>query len=386
MSKDYYKTLGIKKDASEAEIKKAYRRLSKKYHPDLNKSDTEAEKKFKEVNEAYQVLSDKSRRSAYDQFGSSGANFSSQGGYSFRPEDFFGGANFRSSGNSFNAQDFSDIFETFFGGSSRHSRQTQTNRPRRGQDLEAQIRLSFEEAAFGTEKEISLTHTVPCPHCSGSGAEPGSKEETCPECKGKGQIIEERQTILGTVRTTRACPRCHGKGKIHSQTCTSCHGSGSSRKTEKIKIRVPVGVENGTILRLNGKGDAGGPGAPAGDLYVHIIVQPSTEFTRKDRDIHNEITIHALQAILGDTIRIPTLHGEKEIRIPAGTQPDQVFRIRNSGIPASEKQPAGDHYVKVKINIPRKLSASQKKKYEAIASETSFKPEKNFWSSLFGSK
>lgn len=375
MSQNYYDVLGVKRDASDAEIKKAYRRLSKKYHPDFNKGDTTAEAKFKEVSEAYRTLKDSKTRSAYDQFGKSGNPFSGNSG--FNTQGFQG-----SQGFNFNAHDFSDIFENFFGGG--FNRNQQNSRSKRGTDIEVALNISFKEAIFGTEKEVILDHSVACEQCKGTGAEPGHDLKTCPDCQGSGQIREQRQSILGVVQTTRVCPTCGGSGKIPEKKCVKCHGQGTERVQEKMKIKIPVGTENGTVLRLRAKGDAGQQGAPAGDLYVHISVQPTRGFTRQGNDIHSEINLHALQAILGDTVKVKTLHGEKEIKIPSGTQPDQTFRIREAGVPAHAGLTAGSHLVTVHIRIPQKITPAQEKLYRQIANQTDFKSPESFWSKLFG--
>lgn len=382
MPKDYYEILGLKKGASEDEIKKAYRKMSKKYHPDLNKEGG-SEEKFKEVNTAYQTLSDKNKRAAYDQFGHAGAKFGGGGGgggAGFNPEDFFGGGG-GFQGGGFNVEDLGDIFGSFFGGG--RSRQRQQG-PRRGSDLETSIRLTFEEAVFGVEKEIKLNHTVKCEHCKGDGAEPGSKINTCKTCKGKGQVQEVRQTILGAVQTVRTCPDCHGEGKSAEQKCKVCHGSGRQSETENLKIKIPAGIENNSTLRMQGKGNAGEKGASSGDLYIHIAVQPSTKFEREGKDIRSEINIHVLQAILGDTVEVETVHGKKKMKLPEGTQPGQTFRIKGAGVPSGEKTPAGDHYVMVHIDIPKKLNKKERELYQEIAKNTDFKPDKGFWSQLFG--
>lgn len=376
MSKDYYKILGVKKDATQDEIKKAYRKLSKQHHPDLNKGNSESEAKFKEINEAYQTLGNEKARSAYDQFGTTG------GGGGFAGENPFGGG-FNSQGFNFNGAnfgDFGDIFEQFFGGGGR----TRSRKPTRGSDLELALTISFEEAVFGIEKEIKITHTVECEHCHGTGAEPNTKTKTCEECGGTGQINEQRRTILGIVQTRRTCPTCEGAGQIPEKKCTKCHGAGIKNHSETIKIKIPSATENGSVLRMRGKGDSVKGGVPAGDLYIHIAVQPSREFIREGLNIYSETKIHALQATLGDEIEIQTVNGKKKIKIPAGTQPDQKFRLKGEGVP-NPRGGAGDHYVTVHIEIPKKLSHKEKELYSELVKNTKFKPESSsLWEKLFG--
>ena len=378
MNKDYYKTLGVKRDASQDEIKKAYRKLSKQHHPDLNKGDKDSEAKFKEINEAYQTLGNEKARSAYDQFGTSGGG----GGFAGENSGGFNGQGFNFNGSNFDfgGGDFSDIFEQFFGGGGR----TRSRKPTRGADIEVALHISFEEAVFGVEKEIKINHAVECEHCHGSGAESNTEMKTCPECGGAGQINEQRRTILGVVQTRRTCSNCEGTGKIPEKKCTKCHGAGIKNHTENINIKIPSATEDGMVLRVRGKGDSVKGGVPAGDLYLHISVQPSREFTREGFNIYTEIKIHVLQAILGDEIAVKTINGNKKIKIPNGTQPDQKFRLRGEGVP-DPKGGAGDHYVTVHLEIPKKLTHKEKELYSELVKNTKFKPDSSsLWEKIFG--
>jgi len=375
MAKDYYEVLGIAKDASDQDIKKAYRKLAQKYHPDKHKGDKDAEKKFKDANEAYEVLSDKQKRAQYDQFGSAGG----QGG--------FGGAQgFDASGFDFSqfsgSGGFADIFETFFGGNTGTKRRQSGPKP--GNDIEFQLPLTFEEAAFGTEKDLMVTKAVQCDHCHATGAEPGSKSVTCSTCKGTGEIRTVRQTILGQMATSVACSECHGEGRVHEKKCSVCHGSTRIKKDEKVKVKIPAGVDNDSTIRLSGKGEAGTFGGPSGDLYVHIRTSPSKKFVRNGYDIHSEVHIHLLQAILGDEIEVETLKDKMMLKIPAGTQSGKVFRLKEYGIEKLRGTGKGDQYTKIIVDIPIKLSRKEKDLYIQIAKESkiSTKGKKGFLSSL----
>lgn len=358
--KDYYDILGIKKDASDDEIKKAYRKLSKQYHPDLNK-EKEAEEKFKEVNEAYQVLSDQQKRSAYDQFGHAGAQGfpgggAGAGGFDFSSFDFGGGG-------------FGDIFETFFGGGGfgGASRQRSSNGPRRGGDLEIQINLTFEEAVFGVKKELTITKAVTCDHCKGNGAEPGTKIKKCETCDGSGRVKRKQNTVLGQIVTSTTCPDCGGKGEINEQDCTKCHGQKRVRAAEKVKIKVPAGVDHGSTIRVPGKGEAGVNGGKPGDLYVTVLVSPSKEFKREGYNIVTELNISIPQAVLGDEVEIKTLDGNTKIKIPAGIENGKVLKLRDRGVQKVNSSARGDHLVRVNVKIPTKLSRKEQALYEQLA-------------------
>jgi molecular chaperone DnaJ len=343
-NKDYYEVLGVDKNASEEDIKRAFKKSALKYHPDRNPDNKEAEEKFKEINEAYQVLSDSEKRQRYDQFGT--ADFNGQGfGGGFDGFDFggFGG--------------FGDIFSDIFGGgfSSRGK-----NAPRKGADLEYNLNLSFEEAVFGCEKEISVTRKERCETCSGTGAKPGTSAKTCSKCSGTGQIRVQRNTPLGTIATQSTCDMCGGKGKIIDEPCTSCRGTGKERKTRKVSINIPAGVDTGNVMPLRGQGEIGENGGPPGDLYINIRVAPHKTFKRQGFDIHMETHISFAKASFGTEIKVPTVDGDVTYKIPAGTQPGTVFRLKGKGVPRVNSAGRGDHYVKVIVDVPKALNDKQK--------------------------
>lgn len=364
MAKDYYNTLGVAKNASTDEIKKAYRKLALQYHPDRNKGDKEAEQKFKEVNEAYEVLSDKQKRSNYDQFGSAEpGGFSGAGG-------FGNGAGFQEGFDfsSFSGGGFSDIFETFFGQQGGRGKRKQRG-PRRGEDIEVQVQISFEEAVFGVEKELLVTKTLGCEHCRGTGAEPGSKTIICPTCRGSGEVRSIRQTLFGQMAVSQVCSQCYGEGSIQEKQCTVCHGTTRVRKSEKIRIKIPAGVDNDSTIRVGGKGEAGTYNGPAGDLYVHLRVTPSKKFVSSGFDIHSEVHLHLLQSVLGDEIEIETIDQKVSLKIPAGTQNGKVFRLKGYGVKKLREDERGDHFVKILVDIPTKLSRKEKELYAQLTKE-----------------
>ncbi len=368
MNKDYYEILGVNKNATEQEIKKAYRKLAQKYHPDKHKGDKSAEAKFKEINEAYEVLSDKQKRSNYDQFGSADA-----GGFGG-----FGQGGFSGFGQGFDFQGggFADIFEAFFnGGGGYSSRGSKKTGPTQGRDIEFIMELTFEEAVFGVTKEIKITKQAQCTHCKGTGAEPGTKTTICPQCNGTGEVKTVRNTILGQIMTSSPCPKCNGEGRIHEKNCEVCKGTTRIRREETVKVKIPAGVDNNSTVRIAGKGEAGLYGGPNGDLYVHIKVKNSKKFIRNNYDIHTEIHIHLLQAVLGDEIEVETIHGKVKLKIPAGTQSEKVFRIKDYGIEKLRGTGKGDHYVKVIVDIPKKLNKKEKELYLELAKEAKLKPK-----------
>lgn len=349
--KDYYEILGVSKDASDQEIKRAFRKLALKYHPDRNKGNKEAEEKFKEINEAYQVLSDPQKRAQYDQFGTT--DFSNMGG-GF--DSNFGGFDFSDFGG------FGDIFDSFFGGgfsSSRSSRRR--NAPRKGADLEYNINLTFEEAVFGVEKEIIIYRNEKCDKCGGTGAKAGTSPVTCDRCGGTGQIKIERNTPLGSFVSVTTCDKCGGKGTIIREVCTNCYGRGTVRKRRRIKINIPAGVDNGNVLPLRGQGEPGENGGPSGDLYVRISVSPHPQFKRDGADIYIDKHISFGKAVLGAEIKVPTIDGNVKYRIPRGTQSGTVFRLKNKGVQKVNSKLRGDQYVKVIVDIPTKLNDAQLK-------------------------
>lgn len=344
--KDYYEVLGLQKGAGEDDIKKAFRKLALQYHPDRNKGNKEAEEKFKEINEAYQVLSDPQKKAQYDQFGTS--DFNGQGGFN----GDFGGFDFSEMGG------FGDIFETFFGGG--FSGKNRRNGPSKGADLEYNLNLSFEEAVFGVEKEITITRSENCEECHGSGAKPGTSPKTCDKCGGTGQIRVQRSTPLGSFATMTTCDKCGGNGKIISDPCARCHGKGKERKQVKIPVTMPAGVDNGNVLPLRGKGEAGSNGGPAGDLYINIRVAPHAAFKRNGFDINMDTHISFSKAALGTEIKVPTVDGDVTYKIPAGTQSGTKFRLKGKGVPKLNGYGRGDQFVNVIVDIPKTLSDRQK--------------------------
>ena len=348
---EYYDRLGVSKDASQDEIKRAYRKMSKKYHPDINK-EPGAEEKYKEVQEAYETLSDDQKRAAYDQYGSDGANagFGGQGGFG----GFDGGAGFGG---------FEDIFSSFFGGGATRN----PNAPRQGDDLQYRVNLSFEEAIFGAEKEVHYNREATCKTCSGSGAKPGTSPVTCGRCHGQGVINVDTQTPLGMMRRQVTCDVCHGTGQEIKEPCQTCHGTGHEKQSHKVSVKIPAGVETGQQIRLAGQGEAGFNGGPYGDLFVIINVNPSDKFTRDGSTIYYTLNISFVQAALGDTVEVPTVHGNVEMTIPAGTQTGKTFRLKGKGAPRLRGGSQGDQHVTVKIVTPTKLNDAQKDALLAFA-------------------
>ena len=348
---EYYDRLGVSKDASQDEIKRAYRKMSKKYHPDINK-EPGAEEKYKEVQEAYETLSDDQKRAAYDQYGPDGANagFGGQGGFG----GFDGGAGFGG---------FEDIFSSFFGGGAARN----PNAPRQGDDLQYRLNLSFEEAVFGAEKEVHYNREATCKTCSGSGAKPGTSPVTCGRCHGQGVINVDTQTPLGVMRRQVTCDVCHGTGQEIKDPCQTCHGTGHEKQSHKVSVKIPAGVETGQQIRLAGQGEAGFNGGPYGDLFVIINVNPSDKFTRDGSTIYYTLNISFVQAALGDTVEVPTVHGNVEMTIPAGTQTGKTFRLKGKGAPRLRGGSQGDQHVTVKIVTPTKLNDAQKEALLAFA-------------------
>ena len=347
---EYYDRLGLSKDASQDEIKRAYRKLSKKYHPDINK-EPGAEEKYKEVQEAYETLSDDQKRAAYDQYGPDGANgFGGQGSFG----GFDGGAGFGG---------FEDIFSSFFGGGATRN----PNAPRQGDDLQYRVNLSFEEAVFGAEKEIHYNREVTCKTCSGSGAKPGTSPVTCGRCHGHGVINVDTQTPLGMMRRQVTCDVCHGTGQEIKDPCQTCRGTGREKQSHTVSVKIPAGVETGQQIRLAGQGEAGFNGGPYGDLFVVINVNPSDKFTRDGSTIYYTLNISFVQAALGDTVEVPTVHGNVEMVIPAGTQTGKTFRLKGKGAPRLRGGSQGDQLVTVKIVTPTKLNDAQKEALLAFA-------------------
>lgn len=348
--KDYYEILGVDKSADEAALKKAYRKLAMKYHPDRNPDNAEAEAKFKEANEAYEVLSDPQKRQKYDQFGHAGVDPSFGGGAAGYGD--FGG--------------FEDIFSEIFGGGG-FGGSTNSNRPRKGQNTKVQLVLKFEEAVFGTEKEIEFLRTEDCKTCGGSGAKPGTKTHTCSKCHGEGTLKFRQRSLFGEQIVTQTCDQCKGSGKTHEENCETCKGHGIVKKKRKMKVKVPEGVDDGQVITLTGEGNLGTKGGPRGDVYVVIRVRPHELFTREGNDIICEMPITFVQAALGDELIVPTLEGKVKYSIKEGTQTGTVFRLKGKGVPVLNGYGRGDQYVKVNIETPKNLTAEQKKLLKEFA-------------------
>lgn len=360
MAKDFYDILGVSKGASEDEIKKAYRKLAHKYHPDKGGGD---EAKFKEISEAYRVLSDKDKRKQYDQFGQT---FDGSGG--FGGAQGFGGFDFsgfggRQGGFDFSGGGFEDIFSEMFGGASRGGGRSGS---RTGSDIQVDVEITFEEMAKGVKKNISLRRFVACDVCHGSGGEPGASEETCPTCQGKGRVQRTVKSFLGVFSQTETCSTCQGRGKTFSKKCHKCHGDGRMRQDQTISVDIPAGIQNGQAISLSGQGEAGEFGGRSGDLFVVVHVKPHARFDRKGDDVFSTVSVSFSQAVLGEKIVVETLDGDVKMTVPSGTQSGEVFRIREKGVPHLQRRGRGDHLVKVVVNIPKKLSKEQKRLIEDL--------------------
>jgi molecular chaperone DnaJ len=358
--RDFYEVLGVGRDASTDEIKKAYRQQAKKYHPDLNPGNEEAEKKFKEANEAYEVLSDSDKKAKYDQFGHAGVdpNFGSGFGY--------GGAyDF----------DLGDIFNSFFGGGFGGGfGKEDPKAPQRGTNANANITISFEEAATGCKKTVETQRIERCDECGGTGAKKGTSPETCPDCKGKGHVSAQQRTPFGVISTSRECPKCAGKGKIIKEPCDKCKGIGMVRKTVKIDVNIPAGIDDGQVISIRSEGNHGINGGPNGDLRVSINVRPHPFFERDGYDVWCDITVTFAQATLGSEIFVPTLEGRVKYDLPAGTQPGTVFRLRERGIPHINGRSKGDQFVKIIVDVPKDLTEEQKELLRKFDDELTDKP------------
>ena len=373
--RDYYEVLGVSRGASEDEIKKAYRKLAKQYHPDLNPGNAEAERKFKEVNEAYEVLSDTNKKARYDQFGFAGVdpNYGAGAG---------GGGGFGGF-TDFDFGDLGDIFGSFFGGGFGGGARSSRNGPQRGESIRVGVTVSFEEAAFGCEKEVTVDRVDQCPTCKGSGCESGTTPEVCSQCGGTGTVQQRRQTPMGVFATTTTCPKCGGRGKIIHNPCKDCGGTGQQRKRRTIQVNIPAGIDNGQTISLRGQGSAGKNGGPAGDLLITVTVRPHQLFRREGNDVLCEAPITFTQAVLGGEMEIPTIDGKVKYDIPEGTQTGTTFRLRGKGIPNLNGRGRGDQYVTVYIETPRNLNREQKealKKFSQSLGEHNYEQRKNFFS------
>jgi molecular chaperone DnaJ len=344
--RDYYEVLGINKGASADEVKSAFRQLARKLHPDVNK-ETDAEERFKEINEAYAVLSDVEKRAAYDRYGHAGVN-----GMGGSPD--------------FGATDFTDIFEEFFGFSGGGRRKAR-NAPRRGADLNMTVSLSFEESVFGIDKTIEFTRDEVCTTCRGTGAQPGTSPTRCPSCEGRGEVRQVRNTFLGSMVQVTTCPNCNGQGEVITSPCATCRGRGLERRTIQKMITIPGGVDNGTQIRLSGEGQPGVYGGPNGNLYVEIQVRAHKFFRRKGNDILLDLNINIAQAAIGADIEVPTVDGPTRLNIPPGTQPGRIFHIKGKGVPFLRSSGRGDQMVVVNVEIPSRLTSDQRKLFEQLA-------------------
>ncbi|NLZ38982.1 MAG: molecular chaperone DnaJ [Firmicutes bacterium] len=378
--RDYYEVLGVSRDASPEEIKKAYRRLARKYHPDVNRDDKNAEEKFKEIKEAYDVLSDPNRRQRYDRFGHAAEEGFGAGGFGQGDFSGFGG--------------FEDIFDQFFGGFGGMGGQTRRpTGPQRGKDLRYDLEITLEDAAFGLETKIRVPRSETCNTCGGSGAKPGTSPETCTYCQGTGQQQVARNTAFGRFVSVKTCEACGGTGSFIRERCPQCHGSGQVRRERSISVKIPAGVETGSRLRVSGEGEAGIRGGPPGDLYIIIHVKPHDVFVRQGDDIIVEVPISFVQATLGTELEVPTLKGKAKIKIPEGTQTGTTFRLRGKGIPHLRGYGQGDQHVKVVVKIPKKISPKQRElllEYARLAGEeVSTDDNKSFFDKMkdaFGGK
>ena len=358
--RDYYEVLGISKTADDAEIKKAYRVLAKKYHPDMNPGDAEAEKKFKEASEAYAVLSDPEKRRQYDQFGHAafeGGGAGGFGGFDFNSADF--------------GDIFGDIFGDFFGGGRRRGA---NNGPMKGANIRTSVRITFEEAVFGVSKEIELTLKDECATCHGTGAKPGTSPETCTKCGGKGQVVFTQQSFFGTVRNVQSCPECNGTGKVIKEKCADCHGTGYIANRKKIQVSIPAGIDNGQSVRIRDKGEPGTNGGPRGDLLVEVIVARHPIFQRQDYNISSTVPISFAVAALGGDVVVDTVDGKVIYEVKPGTQTDTKVRLKGKGVPSlRNKEVRGDHYVTLVVQTPEKLSGEAKellKQFDALTGDS----------------
>ena len=370
--RDYYEVLGLNKGASEDEIKKAYRQNAKKYHPDLHPGDKDCEEKFKEVNEAYEVLSDKDKKARYDQFGHAGVD-----------PNYGAGAG---GGNPFGGGiDLDDIFSSFFGGFGGNRRQGRANAPQRGSDVEATVTITFEEAAKGCKKTISFNNISTCDECHGTGAQAGTQPKTCSACGGTGRVTINQRSPFGVIQTQRSCDACHGTGKIVDNPCRKCSGSGRQRKSRTVDVTIPAGIKSQQILNVGGHGNAGYNGGPAGDLHVHVNVRNHTLFERRGDDVWCDLPITFAQAVLGAEVTVPTLDGKVSYSIHEGTQPNDVFKLKGRGIPHLGGRGKGDQYVRVVVEIPKNLSGKQKemvREFDKSTTEKNYAKRRSFFEKL----
>lgn len=377
--RDYYEVLGLQKGASDEEIKKAFRKMAKQYHPDLHPGDKEAEQKFKEINEAYGVLSDADKKSKYDRFGHAGVDPSygaGQGG----GFGGFGGGGFGG------FEDLGDIFSSMFGGGMGGSSSSRrANAPQKGADRETSVNITFEEAAFGCKKDVSFTRIEKCSDCDGSGAAKGTTPETCSACSGTGTVRTQQRTPFGVFQSQHACDKCGGKGKVVKTPCTTCNGSGFLRKNKKLTVTIPAGVDDGQSVILNGQGDAGRNGGPNGDAFVEIRIKKHAIFQREDRNIYCDVPVTFSEAALGATIKVPTLEGDTDYDIPEGTQSGTIFTLKNKGITEIHGTRRGNLVFRVIVEVPKNLNSKQKELLKAFADSCGEKnnvQKKNFFDKM----
>ena len=369
--RDYYEVLGIQKGASEDEIKKAYKKLARKYHPDMNPGDKEAEEKIKEVNEANEALSDPEKKARYDQFGFAGVD-----------PNYGAGAGGGAYGGGCDFGDLGDIFGSFFGGGFGGGQRRNPNAPQRGESIRASVSVSFTEAAFGCEKSVTLERSEQCPTCKGNGCAPGTTPEICPDCHGTGTVQTRRQTPMGVFASNGPCRKCGGTGRLIHQPCPDCRGTGAVRKRKTIKVNIPAGIDHGQTISLRGQGNAGRNGGPAGDLLITVMVQPHELFRRDGVDVFCEAPITFAQAVLGAELEIPTIDGKVKYSIPEGTQTGTVFRLKGKGIPVLNGRGRGDQYVTVTIETPRNLNKEQKealRRFSETLGESNYEKRKSFF-------
>ena len=370
--RDYSEVLGIQKGASEDEIKKAYKKLARKYHPDMNPGDKEAEEKFKEVNEANEVLSDPEKKARYDQFGFAGVD----------PNYGAGAGGAGGFGGGFDFGDLGDIFGSFFGGGFGGGQRRNPNAPQRGESIRASVSVSFTDAAFGCEKSVTLERSEMCGTCKGNGCAPGTTPEVCPDCHGTGTVQVRRQTPMGVFASNGPCRKCGGTGRLIHQPCPDCRGGGTVRKRKTIQVTIPAGIDHGQTISLRGQGNAGKNGGPAGDLLITVMVQPHDLFRRDGVDVFCEAPITFTQAVLGAELEIPTIDGKVKYSIPEGTQTGTVFRLKGKGIPVLNGRGRGDQYVTVTIETPRNLNKEQKealRKFSETVGENNYEKRKSFF-------
>ena len=371
--RDYYEVLGVQKGASAEEIKKAFRKLTKENHPDLHPGDKACEERFKEANEAYEVLSDEEKRKKYDQFGHA----------AFDPNAGFGGGGY---GDFSGFGGFGDLFSDLFGGFGGASARANPNAPRRGESIRAAVNISFEEAAFGCKKDVTVTKVETCADCKGTGCAPGTTPEICPDCKGTGSVTVSQRTPFGVMQSASPCSKCRGTGKIIHQPCKSCRGVGSIRRQHKIEVNIPAGIDDGQTISKPGGGNAGVNGGPAGDLLVTVIVRPHPLFERDGNSVLLNQEISFSQAALGADIEVPTIDGKVKLKIPEGTQPDSTFRLRGKGIPNLRGSGRGDQFVTVSVKVPKNLTGSQKELLRQFAASMGEYDNDAGRSNIFGHK